>query len=306
MTLFDEAFVRDHWLARRPCVRRGLVPAGLAAQATLARAASAPGSLRAVSVVRQTTAGRRISLLPDGAMLGVVHAQLRHARASFSIYVDGLDAVDPVFARIADLARGPWDILRSGVRVNFSPPGDSTAIGFHADFFDACILQLGGRRRWTICAPEDMPASYLGKVIHRDRSRIDSDHHRVEIPARSLDFETQAGDAIFIPALWGHCATAEKGPEEGSRSMAIGWSALTIERLLPAFLDEAAIASLVARRPPGLPPLDAMIAQADEPEALPARLASLVAANVPELAARCAGAQGASAIEAFLRARSAP
>lgn len=90
-----------------------------------------------------------------------------------------------------------------------SPRGAVTAL--HYDLSDAFVVQVCGRKRWVLFAPQDWRKMYARSLLDRRNyhSRVDIEEPDLRsFPAFRLARRHEAvvgpGDAIFVPAPWWH------------------------------------------------------------------------------------------------------
>jgi lysine-specific demethylase/histidyl-hydroxylase NO66 len=119
-----------------------------------------------------------------------------------------LQALHRTWPAVADLAATLGAELGHPVQVNaYVTPPSSTGFSAHYDVHDVFVLQVAGRKHWTVHAP-----------VHPDplRSQPWNDHaDAVAARARddepALDVVLEPGDALYLPRGWLHAATALGG-----------------------------------------------------------------------------------------------
>jgi hypothetical protein len=153
-------------------------------------------SLPASSYLRQTTGGRRKTPIPRLQPVKF-NSQLRRGATLV------LDAVDELFAPLEDLAAGLELFFREHVQIN-TYAGWHTSKGFdlHWDDHDVFILQVTGRKRWSIYG---MTRSFPFIGDREPGPKPDKDK-----PLWEATIED--GDLLYIPRGWWHVATPLNEP----------------------------------------------------------------------------------------------
>jgi hypothetical protein len=188
-----------------------------------------------VPVDRYTQAdgpGDRPVLRPD--------ALYRELREGASLVLDSIDRLHPPVAEAAD------DLMRlvhELVQVNlYLVWGGGQGFDTHWDDHDTVIVQLAGRKHWTVHGPG-----------RRYPMKVDSDHDHRPPDTVIWQGELTAGDVIHVPRGWWH---AVRGTGEMSMHLTFGftrrtgidWARWVLERLqdeelfrqdLPRFADPA-------------------------------------------------------------------
>lgn len=130
------------------------------------------------------------------------------------------------------------DILRDSFNIPFhwrkddivaSLSTEKSGIGFHAGHEDGFIVQLKGKRHWRLWMPHCLNNDYKLKILGEpSRSEVNSPPR----PSSSPIFECQleAGDVLFIPALYGH----EGQTIVESISLSVAWRGITPYKILTA------------------------------------------------------------------------
>ncbi len=146
-------------------------------------------SLPLSSYLRRLTGGRQKTTVPR-----LKHAPLaRHLREGATLV---LDAVDELSEPVEELAKGLELFFRERVQVNLYA-GWQTSRGFdlHWDDHDVFILQVAGRKRWSV----------YGQT--RPRPLV-NDIEKAERPGHEPLWEgtLEDGDLLYIPRGWWHVA----------------------------------------------------------------------------------------------------
>ncbi len=119
-----------------------------------------------------------------------------------------LQALHRTWPAVADFAVALSTELGHPVQANaYVTPPSSRGFSAHYDVHDVFVLQLAGRKHWTIHAP-----------VHADplRSQPWNDHAgavaaRARDDAPAIDTVLEPGDALYLPRGWLHAATALGG-----------------------------------------------------------------------------------------------
>ena len=124
-------------------------------------------------------------------------------------------------------------------------PPRSRGFSAHYDVHDVFVLQLAGRKHWTVHPP-----------VHPDplRNQPWNDHatavrrRAAEEPA--LDLVLEAGDVLYLPRGWLHSAAAE---DDVSAHLTVGVHVVTryalVEALTALVADDADLRAVAAARP---------------------------------------------------------
>jgi hypothetical protein len=79
----------------------------------------------------------------------------------------------------------------------FLTPAQSQGLAFHRDASHVLVVQVEGTKRWSIVRPNGPAGSDVGPVDPEDGERI--------------DFTLEAGDVLYLPHGWPHCAVTDSG-----------------------------------------------------------------------------------------------
>jgi bifunctional lysine-specific demethylase and histidyl-hydroxylase NO66 len=143
-----------------------------------------------------------------GAMVGDQVADDR----ILELFLDGhtvvLQGLHRVWPPIIDFAGALTTDLGHPVQVNaYITPRSSTGFSAHYDVHDVFVLQVAGRKHWTVHAP--VHADPLRDQPWNDRADAVAARARDDEPA--LDTVLEPGDALYLPRGWLHAATALGG-----------------------------------------------------------------------------------------------
>ena len=146
-------------------------------------------SLPVSSYLRHQTGGRQRTTIPRLKSAGLAR-QLREGATLV------LDAVDEVSEPVEELARGLELLFRERVQVNLYA-GWQTSRGFdlHWDDHDVFILQVTGRKRWSVYG-QTRPYPLVNDI------------EKAERPGHAPLWEgtLEDGDLLYIPRGWWHVA----------------------------------------------------------------------------------------------------
>ena len=165
--------------------------------------------------------------------------QVRDDRVA-ALFADGttvvLQALHRTWPAVIDFATGLGAELGHPVQVNaYVTPPSARGFAAHYDVHDVFVLQLAGRKHWTVHAP-----------VHRDplRSQPWNDHAdavaaRAGADAPVIDTVLEPGDAMYLPRGWLHAATALG---QVSAHLTVGVHVVTrfalVEALMAAVADD--------------------------------------------------------------------
>ena len=158
-----------------------------------------------------------------------------------ALFADGttivLQALHRIWPAVAAFATRLGTELGHPVQANaYVTPPSSRRFSAHYDVHDVFVLQLAGRKHWTVHAP-----------VHPDPLRDQPwNDHAAAVAARArddapdLDTVLEPGDALYLPRGWLHAATALGGV---SAHLTVGVHVVTRFALVEA------LAELVAQDP---------------------------------------------------------
>src|SRR5919107_1676084 len=146
-------------------------------------------SLPVSSYLRHQTGGRQKTTIPRLKGAGFT----RHLREGATLV---LDAVDELSGPVEELAKGLELLFRERVQANLYA-GWQTSRGFdlHWDDHDVFILQVAGRKRWSVYG-ETRRAPLVNDVVKAERPAGE--------PVWTETLED--GDLLYIPRGWWHVA----------------------------------------------------------------------------------------------------
>jgi hypothetical protein len=186
-----------------------------------------------------------------------------------ALFADGatvvLQALHRTWPPVIDLATALGAELGHPVQVNaYVTPPDARGFSAHYDVHDVFVLQLAGRKHWTVHAP--VHSDPLRDQPWNDRADAVAARTRDDPPA--IDTVLGPGDAMYLPRGWLHAATALG---EVSAHLTVGVHVVTRYALVEA------LTALVAQDPQLRASLPLGIDVAD-PVALAPHLATVRAA----------------------------
>lgn len=165
--------------------------------------------------------------MPDQVDSAKVLAQLA---AGATIVLQGLHRLWPP---LIDFVREAVDDLGHPVQANayITPPGNR-GFDFHYDVHDVFVLQTAGHKRWIVHEP----------VFAHPLPSQPWTRHREAIARRVtgtpvIDTVLSAGDALYLPRGWVHCAQAQ---DTTSIHLTVGVSPLTRLGVAKAVVDRLA------------------------------------------------------------------
>lgn len=236
--LSPRRFMRQHWQRRPLCVRAAIAP-----DARGVVAADASGARLDLALLRRLAADddvesrlvygpRYVAGGPgsQGSGWRLAQGPFRRlpavAQPGWSLLVQGLDLHVDAARALLDRFRFVSDARLDDLMVSFA--SDGGGVGAHVDSYDVFLLQLEGRRHWSIAPPPRRGAG--GQRGAGDRQSADDRQageglDRDDPPGagatsalRHLDtFEAtghwllEPGDMLYLPPGWGHDGVAD-GP----------------------------------------------------------------------------------------------
>lgn len=112
-----------------------------------------------------------------------------------TVKLQRLEDFDPAIrAEVAALQREFHTLTTCYV---FLTPAQSQGLAFHRDASHVLVIQVEGSKRWSIVRPNGTAGSDVGPVDPEDGERI--------------DFTLDAGDLLYLPHGWPHCAVTDSG-----------------------------------------------------------------------------------------------
>ncbi|WP_243794657.1 cupin domain-containing protein [Saccharopolyspora gloriosae] len=116
-----------------------------------------------------------------------------------------LQALHRNFSGVIDFTTVLAEELGHPVQANaYVTPPASRGFSAHYDVHDVFVLQLAGRKHWTVHAP--VHTDPLRDQPWTDHARAVADRARADPPA--IDTVLEPGDAMYLPRGWLHAATA--------------------------------------------------------------------------------------------------
>jgi lysine-specific demethylase/histidyl-hydroxylase NO66 len=208
------AFAERHW-GRAPLLARAVDPHAFgdlldldAVDELLSRRALRTPFIR---LARNGAVVDSRSFTGPGGVGAEIGDQVRDDRVA-ALFGDGttvvLQALHRTWPAVADYALALGAELGHPVQANaYITPPSSTGFSAHYDVHDVFVLQVAGRKHWTVHAP-----------VHPDPLRGQPwNDHATAVAARARDDEPaldtvlEPGDALYLPRGWLHSATALGG-----------------------------------------------------------------------------------------------
>ncbi|MCO1656289.1 cupin-like domain-containing protein [Pseudonocardia sp. S2-4] len=207
-------FAERHW-GRAPLLARAVDPHAFAdlldldaVDELLSRRALRTPFIR---LARDGTVVDSRSFTGSGGVGAEIADQVRDDRVA-AMFGEGttvvLQALHRTWPAVADFARELGGELGHPVQANaYVTPASSKGFSAHYDVHDVFVLQVAGRKHWTVHAP-----------VHADPLRSQPwNDHAAAVAARAADDEPaldvvlEPGDALYLPRGWLHSATALGG-----------------------------------------------------------------------------------------------
>jgi bifunctional lysine-specific demethylase and histidyl-hydroxylase NO66 len=207
----DPAFAEEHW-GRAPLLTRGADANGFrdlldldGVDDLLSRRGLRTPFLR---VARNGAVVDSSAFTGPGGVGAEIGDQVRDDRVA-ALFAEGstvvLQALHRTWPAVIDLCTALAADLGHPVQANaYITPPASRGFSAHYDVHDVFVLQLAGRKHWTVHAP-----------VHDDplRDQPWNDHAgavaaRVRDDGPALDVVLEPGDALYLPRGWLHAATA--------------------------------------------------------------------------------------------------
>ncbi|GAA3357495.1 cupin domain-containing protein [Saccharopolyspora gregorii] len=206
-----DAFARRHW-GREPLLRRGADPDSFrdvldldGVDELLSRRGLRTPFLRLAKQGEVVDSG---SFTGPGGVGAEIGDQVRDDQVA-ALFAAGttvvLQALHRTWSGVIDLTTDLAAELGHPVQANaYVTPPSSRGFAAHYDVHDVFVLQLAGRKHWTVHAP-----------VHPDplRDQPWNDHAsavtaRARDEAPEIDAVLEPGDAMYLPRGWLHAATA--------------------------------------------------------------------------------------------------
>lgn len=155
---------------------------------------------------------------------------LKQFASGATLVLQGLHRLWPP---IIDFVRSAVDDLGHPVQANaYITPASNRGFDPHYDVHDVFVLQVSGRKHWTIHEP----------VFKDPLGGQAWSQHRADVEARAkeapvIDAVLEPGDALYLPRGWLHSARALG---ETSIHLTVGVAAITTYDVLRALVDELA------------------------------------------------------------------
>ncbi len=240
-----DLFAQRHW-GRSPLLTRGADPAHFrdlldldGVDELLSRRGLRTPFLR---LARNGSVVDSGSFTGPGGVGAEIGDQVRDDRVA-TLFADGttvvLQALHRLWPPLIDFATRLGAELGHPVQVNaYVTPASSRGFSAHYDVHDVFVLQLAGRKHWTVHAP-----------VHPDPLRGQPwNDHAPAVAARArddrpvIDTVLEPGDAMYLPRGWLHAATAQG---EVSAHLTVGAHVVTryalVEALTALVADDAAL-----------------------------------------------------------------
>lgn len=153
-------------------------------------------------------------------------AELFHSGAT--VVLQGLQLSDPHLGRLANnLALA----LDHPVQINaYLTPAAAKGLELHFDFHDVFVVQLDGHKRWRVWSPLPRTVDPVRAGVKEQMPTFD------ELGEPLMDFTLGAGDVLYLPRGFPHCAEAVDAP---SSHLTIGVMAVTWQQAVRHALDDA-------------------------------------------------------------------
>jgi lysine-specific demethylase/histidyl-hydroxylase NO66 len=206
-----DAFAARHW-GRAPLLRRAADAAGFrdlldldGADELLSRRGLRTPFLR---LARQGEVLDSRSFTGGGGVGAEIGDQVRDDKVA-ALFADGstivLQALHRTWPAVVDFAVGLTDELGHPVQANaYITPPSSQGFSAHYDVHDVFVLQLAGRKHWSVHAPvHPAPLRTQPWSAHADAVAARA---RDDTPV--IDAVLEPGDLMYLPRGWLHSATA--------------------------------------------------------------------------------------------------
>nr|MBA3288482.1 cupin-like domain-containing protein [Acidimicrobiia bacterium] len=158
------------------------------------------------------------------------NAVVKEFHAGATLVVQGLQFTNPHLARAANNLALELD---HAVQVNaYLSPEAARGLELHFDYHDVFVLQLDGRKRWRVWEPLERTHRPLKGVAPAIAAPTFD-----ELGEPSLDLMLEAGDCLYLPRGFPHCAETV---ESASTHLTIGLMAVTWQRAVHHAVEAAA------------------------------------------------------------------
>ncbi|MFP5022384.1 cupin domain-containing protein [Pseudonocardia phyllosphaerae] len=206
-----DGFARDHW-GREPLLVRAADPDSFrdvldldGVDELLSRRGLRTPFLR---VARDGTVVDSASFTGPGGVGAEIGDQVRDDRVA-ALFAEGstvvLQALHRMWPGVIDLCTGLAEELGHPVQANaYVTPPQSQGFSAHYDVHDVFVLQLAGRKHWTVHAPVHVDP--LRSQPWGERSAAVAARARDDEPV--IDTVLEPGDVLYLPRGWLHSAVA--------------------------------------------------------------------------------------------------
>ena len=185
------AFMRRHWQKKPLLVRQAWPGVAPPVQRREMFTLAASEDVESRLVVREATRWRvRPGPLPPRGLPPV-------SRPGWTLLVQGLDLHLAAAREMLDRFRFVPDARLDDLMLSWASPGGG--VGPHIDSYDVFLLQVQGRRRWSVGRVAD-PSFVEGEPLKLLR------HFEPQ-----QEWLLEPGDMLYLPPLWGHDGVAEGG-----------------------------------------------------------------------------------------------
>ncbi|MRD49659.1 hypothetical protein GHT07_20495 [Caenimonas koreensis DSM 17982] len=222
-------FFQNHWL-KAPLVCRGLV-------STLADgsidwsgqfkswAESATVQARLFSSAILGSNGEpQAHVAKSGSDALAIFEQHASAETPLTLLLNGCDSASPLLRTMRERLNLKRTWREDDIVATMS--SHQSGIGFHSGHEDGFLVQLEGTRVWRFWEPASVPRPYLLSLL----AHPDFADEQVPPPPGDpeMEFVINAGDAIYLPSLWGHSGITVGN----SVALSIAWKGITPFSLL--------------------------------------------------------------------------
>jgi lysine-specific demethylase/histidyl-hydroxylase NO66 len=186
------------------------------------------------------------SFTGPGGVGAEIGDQVRDDRVA-ALFADGatvvLQALHRTWPAVIDFATALGEELGHPVQANaYVTPPSSRGFSAHYDVHDVFVLQLAGRKHWTVHAP--VHPEPLRSQPWNDHADAVTARARDDEPA--LDVVLEPGDALYLPRGWVHAAAALGAV---AAHLTVGIHVVTryalVEALVAAVADDPALRAVL-------------------------------------------------------------